>query len=1492
LQERHHRPITAREFIHHQDAKARRKSDAGLRQLIEWQKPKRGWTGFRCRIIVTAMKTPAALILALGLLLTAIIEAHAVILDGTVMVWGANSSGQTNIPIGLSNVTAIAAGTGHTVALKTNGTVVAWGMGTTTTEVSGEFGQSIVPTGLSGVTAIATRSYHTVALKADGTVVAWGAGSINTGSYPDYGQSIIPTGLSNVVMVAAGGYHTVVLRSDSTVMSWGWNGDGQTTIPAGLSNVTAIAAGASHTVALKSDGTVVGWGKNDYGQRSIPAGLSGVMAITAGQNYTMVLESNGLVVAWGDNSFGQTNIPAGLSNVMTIAGGGSHCVALKANGTVVAWGDNSHNQTNVPAGLINVMSIAAGYEHTAALVVQLGISSQPKSVTVNATSNATFNVVAAGAETLSYQWRKDGIILSDATNTTLILNNVQTNQAGNYTVIITNRLDSVTSSVAVLTVNRLTQSVNFSSLLGKRVDDVPFTLNATANSGLSVSYTNSNTAVATVSGNIVTITGIGSTTITAIQDGNSVYLPATNVSQTLTVAGIPPSITNQPASVIINATSNVTFSVTAAGTPSPAYNWRTNGTAISGATNASLTLNNVQTNQAGNYTVVITNGWGSVTSSVATLTVNRLAQTIAFGSLSPRRVDATPFTLTATANSGLSVNYTSSSTSVATVSGSTVTIAGIGSTTITAIQSGNAIYQPATNVVQTLTVVGIPPTITNQPTNITVNTTSNATFSVAAAGTSPLVYRWYQDGVAVSGGTSTSLALGNVQTNQAGNYTVVITNGWGSVTSSVATLTVNRLAQTITFGSLAPRRVDTGGVLVLNATVSSGLTISYTSSDTNVATVSGRFVSVKNIGSTIITASQAGNSIYLPATSVGQTLNVTGIPPSITNQPASVTVNVTSNTVFALSAIGTTPLIYQWRKDDVDINGATNILLTLNNVQTNQVGNYTVVVTNVWGSITSSVAVLSVNWQPQTISFSSLPKKWFDDVSFVLTATASSGLPVSYASSSPSVATVNGNLVTFTGVGSTIITASQSGGATYLPAADVGQTLLVGRRLGSVVAWGYNFSGQTNTPAAGLNSVTAIAAGYSHTVALRTNGTVVAWGDNGNGQTNIPVGLSGVTAIAAGGYHTVALKSNGTVVAWGNNGYGQTNVPVGLIGVRAVAAGYYHTLALKTNGTVVAWGRNTEGQTNVPSGLSGVTAIAAGYYHTMSLQSDGTVMVWGRTNENQTTVPAGLNGVTAIAAGGYHTLALKGSGSVVTWGDNSFGQTNVPVSVLSGVTSIAGGGYHTVVLKNDGSIVAWGNNDNGQTNVPADLSGVTAIAGGGYHTVALITAESTSIVQQPANLTVNVTSNAIFSVSAGGTAPLFFQWVKNGTNVSEATNATLSFIATNRSLAGIYNVRVSNIAGSMTSSNATLRVLVPQRMETPHRLGNGRVQLTFRDQDGSGGVPDDFSKLILLSTDGLGATNMIWVTNAAGFTTTNGYIFIEDVSATNTAQRYYRVVEQ
>ena len=141
----------------------------------------------------------------------------------------------------------------------------------------------------NNVVAIAAENWTYLALKNDGTVIAWGLNNV--------GQTNVPAGLSNVTAIATDYIHSLALKNDGTVVSWGVNWDGQTNVPAGLSNVVAVAAGGikgSHSLALKSDGTVVSWGA---GLTNVPAGLSNVVAIAAGDYYNLAITANLQIIA-------------------------------------------------------------------------------------------------------------------------------------------------------------------------------------------------------------------------------------------------------------------------------------------------------------------------------------------------------------------------------------------------------------------------------------------------------------------------------------------------------------------------------------------------------------------------------------------------------------------------------------------------------------------------------------------------------------------------------------------------------------------------------------------------------------------------------------------------------------------------------------------------------------------------------------------------------------------------------------------------------------------------------------------------------------------------------------------------------------------------------------------------------------------------------------------------------------------------------------------
>ena len=366
----------------------------------------------------------------------------------------------------------------------------------------------------------------------------------------------------------------------------------------------------------------------------------------------------------------------------------------------------------------------------------------------------------------------------------------------------------------------------------------------------------------------------------------------------------------------------------------------------------------------------------------------------------------------------------------------------------------------------------------------------------------------------------------------------------------------------------------------------------------------------------------------------------------------------------------------------------------------------------------------------------------------------------------------------------------------------------------SVVAWGANNALQTQVPP-GLTNTLMVAGGDSHSLALKSDGTVVGWGFNLFGQATPPAGLSNVISIAAGSQYSMALTTNGTVAVWGR----QPAAPAGLSTVIGIAAGWDHCVALKGNGTVTAWGDNTFGQTNVPAWLTNVTALAAGNGNTLALLANNTVVSWGDNSFSKTNVPIGLTNVVAVAAGEDHCLALRRDGSIIAWGDNRLGQAIVP-GTLTNAVAIAAGIGHSLALRADTTLAAWGDNTYGQSTVNPTQNGFITVAAGGYHSLAVQSDGSPVILSQPANQSVIISKSGSFQVIAAGTQPLAYQWRHNGANIPGANGSVLSVSNVQPSDAGSYSAVVSNVKGSITSSNAILTALTspPWIISPPQNL--------------------------------------------------------------------------
>jgi alpha-tubulin suppressor-like RCC1 family protein len=388
----------------------------------------------------------------------------ALLADGTVVAWGDNENGQlgngstltSNVPVavsGLTHVKAIAAGGSHSLALLSNGTVMAWG-----DDESGQLGNGataesvetpVAVKGLTGVKAIAAGGSHSLALLSNGTVMAWGAnesGQLGTGTVKASTAPVAVKGLSGANAISAGGEFSLALLSNGTVEAWGSNEVGQlgntslgeellSDVPVPvetLTGITAVAAGTDHSLALRG-GTVLAWGDDAAGELGngvmkpsevtpvAVSGLSGVSAISAGGHDSVALLGGGSLMAWGINRWGTlgdglagspSDVPVavkGLAKVASVSAGGLHMVAFgepvpvitavspqlgptSGGNTVTLSGDNFTGATAVTFGTVPATSFTVTSATTATAVVPAGAGTVDVSVT---TPSGTSSPLAA-----------------------------------------------------------------------------------------------------------------------------------------------------------------------------------------------------------------------------------------------------------------------------------------------------------------------------------------------------------------------------------------------------------------------------------------------------------------------------------------------------------------------------------------------------------------------------------------------------------------------------------------------------------------------------------------------------------------------------------------------------------------------------------------------------------------------------------------------------------------------------------------------------------------------------------------------------------------------------------------------------------------------------------------------------------------------------------------------------------------------------------------
>ena len=516
------------------------------------------------------------------------------------------------------------------------------------------------------------------------------------------------------------------------------------------------------------------------------------------------------------------------------------------------------------------------------------------------------------------------------------------------------------------------------------------------------------------------------------------------------------------------------------------------------------------------------------------------------------------------------------------------------------------------------------------------------------------------------------------------------------------------------------------------------------------------------------------------AASNAATLTVKG-PPAITTQPTAQTGTVGATATFSVVAAGDS-LAYQWRRNDIDISGATSAsFITPAIVSADDGASFSVIVGNPAGTVVSDVAMLSVPGMPtiimqpvgqtaavgESVFFGvmavggSLSYQWHrngiaiggaTDPVFSLSAAALADDAAVFS------VTISNSLGTVTSVDATLTVASRA--ATGLPS-SVAQV----------------DTSRTVTPS------------QSFTVARKSDGTAWSWGYNGEGQrgnatgatepsdTPVQVTLpsgSNVVELAVGGGHAIVRLQDGDVYVWGRNSLGQLGTsdfaprgtPVKVTLPRpaiSIAAGRDHSLAALDDGTVYAWGLDSFGQLGnggrsfrsspaLIGNLSGVQAVAAGNDHSLALRADGSVVAWGANAAGQLGVgtfvvrrvptETGLHSVVRIRAGGDISAAMTATQMLYSWGENGLGQLGrgsattgdiaVPAAIALDVTDVACANSHAMLVGADGTIRGAGENASGElgdgttasrftfTNAVNITSAIAVTAGGKSHSLALL----------------------------------------------------------------------------------------------------------------------------------------------------------------------------
>ena len=1170
-------------------------------------------------------------------------HAAAIRSGGTLFTWGLNSSGQlgngnTNansspVQIGSSSWTAVSAGANHTAAVRSGGTLFTWGLNSYGQLGNGNTNANSSPVqiGSSSWTAVSAGTYNTEAiyftpsdvLTGGNTLFSWGKNDFGQLGLKDSGTATnrsSPTIIYDpnlgqswkMITVSEDGSSAAAIRSDGLLFTWGLNSSGQlgngtitnrsSPVQIGSSSWTTVSAGKSHIAAIRSGGTLFTWGLNSSGQlgdgtttnRSSPVQVGNFWwtSVDAGEIHTAAIRSDGLLFTWGDNTNGQLGditttvksspVQIGSSSWTAVSAGGRNTAAIRSDGLLFTWGLNSSGQ------------LGDGTTTTNSSPVQIGSSSW----TVVSTGGAHIAAIRSGGTLFTWGSNSGGQL---GLNQSVSISNSSPVQVGSSSWIAVSAGANNTSGI--LSNNQAYEwgNNNFGQIGDK----------TTTPKSSPVLLSNSTAGVTGNSWTMVAASymsgGIRNDGIIFTWGNNSVGQLGQNMHSNVVQIAEPRNVGDAFAAKKWNQVSAGATHTLAIRSDGMLFTWGNNLYGMLGSGDGSVNISSpIQ---------IGTSSW----------TVVSAGRAFHSGAI---RSDGALFMWGRNGSGELGDGTNTGKSSPVQIGSSSWTAVGTGANHTAAIRSGGTLFTWGLNSSGQLG-----------------NGNTNANSSPVQIGSSS----W----TAVSAGANHTAAI-----RSGGTLFTWGSNSNGQLGANTATGTAN--SSPVQIGSSSWTVVGAGGVFT--TAIRSGGTLFSTGYNPGGTQTS----SPVQLGSSSWTAVSGGNAHVLAIRSDnalfawgfngnGQTGGGSGASPTTQifgSGGESLFTNISAGVSFS-TAIRSGGTLFTCG----GAQGNSEDMLGRKMHEKNPV------------SITpdKSWAVLSCG----TLNASS-------------GAIRSDGLLFTWGPS------FYGSIADGTNTGKS--SPVQIGSSSWTAVSMRSATNAAIRSDGTLFTWGFNSNGQVgdgtttvkSSPVQiGSSSWTAVSCGSSHIAAIRSGGTLFTWGSNSNGQLGlnqsttisnsspVQVGSSSWTAVSAGDTFTLAIRSDGLLFSWGSNGNGELGlnqpttisnsspVQVGSSSWIAISAGKNGALAIRSDRMLFAWGFGYNGQigdgTNttksspVQIGSSLWTAIRAGTGNetSMGLTVANTLFAWGSNGYGQIgdgTDTRRLSPVQIGAAGAW--AALGGTGQM------------------------------------------------------------------------------------------------------------------------------------------------------------------------------------------------------------------------------------------------------